>query len=61
MKHKSKVISHFNIFKVFVENQLPHKIKIFRIDGRKEFCNQKFKQLLGNSGVIHQITCPYTP
>lgn len=29
-------------------------------NGGKKFCTHKFKELLGNSDIMHQTTCPFT-
>jgi len=49
-------------FKNYMEKLLSHPIKALRSDGgRGEFISLKFKSFLANNGIIHQITCPYTP
>jgi transposase InsO family protein len=44
-----------------VENQFDRKIKIFRSNGGGEFTSTAFKKFLGDNGIHHQITYPYTP
>ncbi|XP_019087641.1 PREDICTED: uncharacterized protein LOC109127429 [Camelina sativa] len=44
-----------------VENQFKTKIKVFQSDGGGEFTSNLLKQHLSEHGVIHRISCPYTP
>ncbi|PKU68501.1 Retrovirus-related Pol polyprotein from transposon TNT 1-94 [Dendrobium catenatum] len=53
-----KIIIHF---KIFIENQLSHKIKCIQTDGGSEFTNNELKSFLQNNGIHHRISCPYTP
>jgi Integrase core domain len=43
MKNKSKVLSHFQEFSNFVENQFNYKIKTFRTDNGTKFVNKNFQ------------------
>jgi len=61
MKNKSEVLSHFQEFSNFVENQFNYKIKTFRTDNGTEFVNQNFTNYLKQKGISHQTTCVYTP
>ena len=36
-------------------------IQVFRIDNGGEFVNHDLKKVLGDHGIIHQTTCPYSP
>lgn len=58
---KSDVFSVFLSFKLHVENLLSVKIKCFRSDGGGEYMSLRFQSLLKTSGIMHQISCPYTP
>jgi hypothetical protein len=46
MKNKSEVLSHFQEFSNFIENQFNYKIKTFRMDNGTEFVNQIFSNFL---------------
>lgn len=61
IKWKSEVIDKFEYFKNVVENQSNKKIKVFRSDNGKEFCNTQMSKLCAKSGIIHQKTAPYCP
>jgi Integrase core domain/GAG-pre-integrase domain len=61
MKNKSEVLSHFQEFTNFIENQYSYKIKTFRTDNGTEFVNQKNLIFLKQKGIVHQTTCVYTP
>lgn len=37
------------------------KIKTFRLDGRGEYMSSQFQKLLFESGILHQVSCPFTP
>lgn len=60
-RQKSDVFDCFVNFKTLVENQTERKIKIIRSDGGLEYCNNKFGNLCTSSGILHQITAPYSP
>ncbi|PKU64191.1 Retrovirus-related Pol polyprotein from transposon TNT 1-94 [Dendrobium catenatum] len=59
--HKSEVYTIFLQFQALVEKQFQHPIKILRTDGGGEYVNIIFKNHLTKSGIIYQISCPYTP
>lgn len=61
MKQKSEAFQHFQDYKAKVENQLNRKIKIFRSDNGKEFCNRIYDDYLRKNGILHQKSNPYTP
>ncbi|PKU70166.1 Retrovirus-related Pol polyprotein from transposon TNT 1-94 [Dendrobium catenatum] len=61
LKTKSEVFDTFIHFKSQVENYTSRKIKILRTDGRTEFVNNSFSSFLKHHGIIHQLSCPYTP
>ncbi|KAL6313654.1 hypothetical protein AAG906_010072 [Vitis piasezkii] len=41
--------------------QFNKKIKVFHSDGRGEFINFKLSSHFLSTGIIHQVSCPYTP
>jgi hypothetical protein len=47
-------------FKNLSENQLNARIKTFRTDNGTEYLSERFKSLIKSSGIIHQLTNPYT-
>ena len=59
MKHKSDVCTVFKQFKAMTKNLLNSKIKIFQSDWGGEF--QSLTSFMKKSGIIHRISCPYTP
>ena len=61
LKYKSEVFSKFLLFKAFVETQFSTKIKTSRSDGGGEYTSTEFKSFLSQHGIIHQLSCPYTP
>ena len=61
LKHKSDVFPIFVQFKSMVKTQFFAKIQTFRSDGGGEFTSTAFKSFLANNGIVHQISCPYTP
>lgn len=44
-----------------IENQFSAKIKVFRSDGRGEYTSTEFKTYLLQHGIVHHLSCPYTP
>jgi IS30 family transposase len=61
MKNKTEVFSYFQKFYNFIVNQYNAKIKKFRSDNGTEFINQNFTNIFEQKGILHQITCVYTP
>lgn len=61
IKRKDEVSEKFYEFKKFVENQTGKTIKAFRSDNGTEYCNNKMKKIMIQSGIQHQTTVPYTP
>lgn len=59
LKKKSNTLRAFTHFKTTVELQTGHKIKSLQTDGGGEY--QALIHLLHSSGIIHRISCPYTP
>lgn len=44
-----------------IETQFNTKIKILRTDGGREDCNTELSRYLVSNGILHQMSCPYTP
>ena len=54
---KEKVMDNVRL----LERQLDHKVKVIRTDGGREYLGPTWTHFLRYSGIIHQITTPYTP
>ncbi|KAM1051317.1 hypothetical protein EV2_033841 [Malus domestica] len=61
LMNKSEVFGTFVKFFAYVENQFNTKIKVLQSDGGGEFLSTAFKDYLANHGIVHFISCPYTP
>uniref|UniRef100_A0A0A1WFC7 Retrovirus-related Pol polyprotein from transposon TNT 1-94 n=1 Tax=Zeugodacus cucurbitae TaxID=28588 RepID=A0A0A1WFC7_ZEUCU len=61
LKTKDQVFENFKLFKAMVELQTGSKIKTLRTDNGREYVNNNFKRFLGECGIRHQLTVPYTP
>ncbi|PKU87481.1 Retrovirus-related Pol polyprotein from transposon TNT 1-94 [Dendrobium catenatum] len=61
MKRKSEALAKFVSFKALAEKQFNKPIKILRSDNGGEYINSNFQNCLQNAGIIHQLSCPYTP
>ena len=48
-------------FEKNVERQFDTKIKIFHSDGGGEFINSRLSSYFQAQGIVHQVSCPYTP
>lgn len=59
--HKSDAFTVFLNFKKMVENLLSRSIKVVQSDGGGEFVNRHFKTFFTKTGIIHRLSCPYTP
>ena len=61
LKSKFEVFSKFILFKALVETQFSTKIKTLRFDGGGEYTSTAIKSYLSQHGIIHKISCTYTP
>ena len=61
LNSKSEVFTKFVQFKAMGETQFSTKIKTFRFDGGGEYTSNAFKTYLSQQGIVHQVSCPYTP
>ncbi|PKU67431.1 Retrovirus-related Pol polyprotein from transposon TNT 1-94 [Dendrobium catenatum] len=61
MHSKDQTFSKFTHFNNLINNMFKTTIKILRSDGGGEFNNHIFTNYLSSHGIIHQLTCPYTP
>lgn len=49
------------MFQTMPENQLNTTIKEFQSDGGGEFTSHMLKKHFADRGIVHQLSCPYTP
>ncbi|GKU98369.1 hypothetical protein SLEP1_g11381 [Rubroshorea leprosula] len=61
LQRKSEVFDCFKKFKVHVEKQSGHLIKMLRTDGGGEYTSNEFNKFCEEQGIKHEITFPYTP
>ena len=61
MKYKSESFEKFKEFKNEVEKQTGKSIKKLRSDRGGEYLSTEFQGFLRDSGIISQMTPPYTP
>lgn len=61
LKSKDGVTAAFEGFRTMIENECDYKIKSVRSDNGKEYCNERFENLLKINGIKHQLTVPYNP
>lgn len=59
-KTKDEAFENFKTFKKLVENQTGKTIKTLRTDNGGEYVSAAFECFLKDSGIIHQLTVPYT-
>ncbi|CAM8934624.1 unnamed protein product [Rhodiola kirilowii] len=60
LKSKDEAIEKFAMYKLEVENQLDKKIKRLRSDRGGEYV-EPFGALCAQTGIIHEVTPPYSP
>lgn len=61
MKLKSDVPVLLRDFIAMIHTRFNKKIKMFRSDNGGKFFNSTCKELFQSQGILHQISCPYTP
>jgi len=61
LKAKGETFEKFKQYKVLVENEIGHKIKVLRSDNGREFVSKKFDAFLAKCGVQRQTSAPYLP
>lgn len=61
LKSKDEVPDIFAEFCIMVQNQADRKIKVLRSDNGGEYCNDRFKKILRDYGIRHELTVPYSP
>ncbi|CAM8925101.1 unnamed protein product [Rhodiola kirilowii] len=60
LKSKDEAVEKFAMFKLEVENQLNKRVKRLRSDRGGEYV-EPFGALCAQTGIIHEVTPPYTP
>lgn len=61
MRNKSDFFSIYMSFENMIFTQFKKKTECFRTDVGGELSSAKLKEHLDANGVLHQLTCPYTP
>ena len=60
LQHKSDFVNAYLAFEQYVNRQFNKKIKVFHSDGEGEFINFKLSSHFLSTGIIYQVSCPYT-
>ena len=60
LQHKSDFVNAYLSFEQYVKKQFNKEIKVFHSDGGGEFINSKLSTHFHLTGVIHEVSCPYT-
>ena len=60
LKKKSAAFSAFKVWIVMVERITGKKLRIFRVDGGREYLNDAWKTFMRNHGIKWEITSAYT-
>ncbi|CAI5949414.1 unnamed protein product [Closterium sp. NIES-65] len=58
---KSDVLLEFQKWLVLVERQVKKSVLMLRSDRGGEFLGKNFTDFVGGKGIVHDLTCPYTP
>ncbi|CAI7874364.1 unnamed protein product [Closterium sp. NIES-53] len=58
---KSDVLREFQKWLVLVERQAKKSVLMLRSDREGEFLGKEFTDFVDGKGVVHNLTCPYTP
>jgi hypothetical protein len=61
MINKGEVYSIFVYFHTFLVTQFSVTFRVFQNDGGGECLSNKFKYYLLTKGIVHQMSCLYTP
>lgn len=61
MRFKSETHQILKDFIQLIKTQFNKTIKQIRTDNGMEFTSIQTKKLFSEHGIIHQLTCPYTP
>ncbi|CAI7860112.1 unnamed protein product, partial [Closterium sp. NIES-54] len=58
---KSDVLLEFKKWLVLVERQTKKSVLMLRSDRGGEFLGKEFTEFVDGKGIVHDLTCPYTP
>ncbi|CAI7839043.1 unnamed protein product [Closterium sp. NIES-53] len=58
---KSDVLREFQKWLVLVERQAKQSVLMLRSDRGGEFLGKEFTYFVDGKGIVHDLTCPYTP
>ncbi|CAI7909715.1 unnamed protein product, partial [Closterium sp. NIES-54] len=58
---KSDVLQEFQKWLVLVERQVKKSVLMLRSDWGGEFLGKEFTDFVDAKGIVHDLTCPYTP
>ncbi|CAI7888186.1 unnamed protein product [Closterium sp. NIES-54] len=58
---KSDVLREFQRWLVLVERQTKKSVLMLRSDRGGEFLEKEFTDFVDGKGIVHDLTCPYTP
>ncbi|CAI7890416.1 unnamed protein product [Closterium sp. NIES-54] len=58
---KSDVLREFKKLLVLVERQTKKSVLMLRSDRGGEFLGKEFTEFVDGKGIVHDLTCPYTP
>ncbi|CAI7807607.1 unnamed protein product [Closterium sp. NIES-53] len=58
---KSDVLREFQKWPVLVERQAKKSVLMLRSDRGGEFLGKEFTDFVDGKGIVHDLTCPYTP
>jgi transposase InsO family protein len=61
LKAKGEAFEKFKQYKVLVENEIGHKIKVLHSGNGREFMSKKFDAFLAKCGIQQQTSVPYSP
>lgn len=59
--NKSEVASVFIRFHAYIVTQYKAQVQLLQSDGGGEYISHMFKEFLASKGIVHQLSCPYTP
>ena len=61
MEHKADVVDYFIKYEKEIRNKFGRTMKTLRSDNGCEYVNTRMKEYLSSSGIVHELSAPYTP
>ena len=61
LRTKDQALATFQAYRAQAEKSSGKEIKAFRTDGGGEFVSTEFEKYLGDAGIEHRISTPYSP